>query len=75
MEEIPANAMDTDASPVTPESSVNEPRRSQRETKRPDRYGFHACNLGMAEEPMSVNDALTRHEWADAFMKMKFGNW
>ena len=64
IEESPANAVDTDASQVMPDSSLHAPRRSQREKRKPDRYGF-SCNLTAVEEPVSVNDALTRQEWID----------
>ena len=41
------------------------PRRSQREKRKPDRYGF-SCNLTTIEEPVSVKDALMQKEWIDA---------
>ena len=61
IEESPANAVDTDASQVMPDSSLHAPRRSQREKRKPDRYGF-PCNLTAVEEPVAVNDVLTRQE-------------
>ena len=66
---------DTDASQVMPDSSLHAPRHFQREKRKPDRYGF-SCNLTAVEEPVSVNDALTRQEWidaADSLHEMMFG--
>ena len=40
-------------------------RRSERERRKPDRYGFQ-CNVTDVKEPNCVSDALTNHEWADA---------
>ena len=54
---------------VSPSEIVDSPvsvlRRSERERRKPDRYGFQ-CNLTDVKEPNCVSDALTNHEWADA---------
>ena len=38
---------------------------SQREKRKPDRYGF-SCNLTTIEEPVSMKDALMQKEWIGA---------
>ena len=65
MEESPANT--TEESPANAEEEISAnndassvmctPRQSQREKRKPDRYGF-SCNLTTIEEPVSVKDAL-----------------
>ena len=49
----------------TAEPSVPTVRRSEREKKQTNYYGFR-CNFSGVKEPMSVSDALTNQEWADA---------
>ena len=41
------------------------PSHSQRQKRKPDRYGF-SCNLTTIEEPVSVKDALMQKEWIGA---------
>ena len=49
----------------TVEPPVSIPRRSGRERRYPDYYGYQ-CNLSDVKEPNSVSDALTSQVWADA---------
>ena len=45
--------------------SVPAVRRSERERRQTDFYGFQ-CNLSDVKEPKSVSDALTNQEWIAA---------
>ena len=47
------------------ESPVRTVRRSDRQTRPPDFYGYQ-CNLSQVKEPKSISDALTTREWVDA---------
>jgi len=47
------------------EPPVRTERRSERETRPPEFYGYH-CNLSQVKEPKSVSEALTSPEWVDA---------
>ena len=47
------------------ETPVHTVRRSDRQTRPPDFYGYH-CNLSQVKEPKSVGDAVTSQEWVDA---------
>ena len=49
----------------TIEPSVPVVRRSERERRQTDFYGYQ-CNLSDVKEPKSVSDALTNQEWVDA---------
>ena len=55
---------DTESSQLVPQPPP-QPRRSERERRRTDFYGFQ-CNLTDVKEPTSVNDALATQEWMDA---------
>ena len=49
----------------TADSPAPPPRRSERERREPNYYGFQ-CNLSDVKEPKSVCDAQKSQEWADA---------
>ena len=49
----------------TVEPPVSILRRSERERRQPDYYGYQ-CNLSDVKEPKSVSDALTNQAWVDA---------
>ena len=55
----------SDESSETVEPSIPVVRRSERERRQTDFYGFR-CNLSDVKEPRSVSDALTSQEWVDA---------
>ena len=65
IEEIPANAEEEISASSDASSVMCTPRCSQREKRKPDRYGF-SCNLTTIEEPISVKDALIQKEWIGA---------
>ena len=64
-EESPANAKDEVSANNDASSAMCTPRHSQREKRKPDRYGF-SCNLTTIEEPVSMKDALMQKEWIGA---------
>ena len=49
----------------TVEPPVSILRRSERERRQPDYYGYQ-CNISDVKEPKSVSDALTNQAWDDA---------
>ena len=49
----------------TADSPAPPPRRSERERRQPNYYGFQ-CNLSDVKEPKSVCDVQKSQEWADA---------
>ena len=54
----------SDESPVIADPPTPPPRRTGRERRQPEYYGF--SNLASVREPESVEDALTKQEWGDA---------
>ena len=64
----PTEAVETPVRSDEPTEAVETPvhtvRRSDRQTRPPDFYGYH-CNLSQVKEPKSVGDALTSQEWVD----------
>ncbi len=65
VEETPAVSEDGDISPVVDGSPMTPVRQSQRDSRKPDRYGF-PCNLASVQEPESVKSALSQQVWKDA---------
>lgn len=53
------------SSETTADTSEPVPRRSDRERRQPNYYGYR-CNVADVKEPSCVRDALEKQEWLDA---------